>query len=272
MKYFFTAFLFYILACPGTYGQETNPEDEDRRPKIKHADPVFEDLTTELGARRGENELNLNFGYRKLRQNHHVFLSQLEYEIAPVDNLGFEIVIPYTVYFNNQLDERERPGNRMEFLQWGTQYTFYASPKRKISMALAFRNILETQDPNQTDRNFSLATASYNPFLIFAKNWKDKFFFLASGGFQLNQEVVEKQWDIEFPINTAFHYNFSEKDHFIGVEFNKIIEDGEFGMFIRPQVIFQVFEDYIVGITFGVPVGMPEVRWTSFLRLAYEFR
>lgn len=272
MRYFLVAFLLYNLISPKIYAQTTITEDEGERPKIQHADPVFEDLTTELGARRGENELNLNFGYRKLRENHHVFLSQLEYEIAPVNNLGFEIVIPYTIYLNNKLDERERPGNRMEFLQWGTQYTFHTSEKRKISMALAFRNILETKDPNQTDRNFSLATASYNPFLIFAKNWQDKFFFLASGGFQLNQEVVERQWDLEFPLNTAFHYNFSEKDHFVGVEFNKSFEEGEFEMFIRPQIIFQVFEDYIVGISFGIPVGMDDVRWTSFLRLAYEFR
>jgi hypothetical protein len=110
------------------------------------------------------------------------------------------------------------------------------------------------------------------PFLFSLKTGRINIFFLASGGFQLNQEVVERQWDIEFPLNSAFHYNFSEKDHFVGVEFNKNFQDGEFEMFIRPQVIFQVFEDYIVGLSFGVPVGMPDVRWTSFLRLAYEFR
>ncbi|CAN5297309.1 hypothetical protein BH23BAC1_BH23BAC1_48230 [soil metagenome] len=272
MRYFLIALLLNFLASPKLYAQSAIPEEEDPRPKIKHADPVFEDLTTELGARRGENELNINFGYRKLRENHHVFLSQLEYEIAPINNLGIEVLLPYTMYFNNQLDERDRPGNRMEFLQWGTQYTFHTSAKRKISMALAFRNILETQDPNQTDRNFSLATVSYNPFLIFANNWQDKYFFLASGGFQVHQEVVERQWGLEFPLNTAFHYNFSERDHFVGVEFNKIFEEGEFEMFIRPQVIFQVFEDYIVGISFGIPVNMPDVKWTTFLRLAYEFR
>jgi len=263
---FFSLFSWPCLA------QFIEVEQDEEYVKIKHADPVFEDLTTDLGARRGENELNLNFGYRKLRQNHHAFLSQLEYEIAPINNLGIEVVVPYTVYFNNQLDERDRPENRMEFFQWATQYTFLKSEKRNISMALSFRNILETQDPNQTQQEHSLATITYNPFMIFAKNWQEKYFFLISGGIQILQETEQQQFETSYPINTAFHYRFSENGHFLGVEFNKMFEDGSFEMFVRPQIIVEPIDNFIIGASVGIPIGIPDVSWTAFLRLAYEFR
>jgi hypothetical protein len=160
----------------------------------------------------------------------------------------------------------------MEFFQWGTQYTFHKSSERKMSMAVGFRNILETQDPEQTSNDFTLKTAAYNPLLIFAKNWNDRYFIMFSGGVQITQEIEERQMDHSFPLTTAFHYNFPESDHYVGVEFNKEIEDCAFEMFIRPQVILQVFDDFILGVSFGVPVGIQDVKWTGFLRLAYEFR
>lgn len=142
---FFTAclMLFFFPALANT--NALFPEDTLKPVKIKHADPVYEDLTTDLGARKGENQLNINFGYRDLTENHHIFLSKVEYEFAPLDGLGLEIIVPYTVYFNNQLSEIERPGNRMEFFQRATQYTFFTSPEHNISLALSFRNTFETR-------------------------------------------------------------------------------------------------------------------------------
>lgn len=271
MRCFLIASFVYLFFLGKSSAQSPPEENTERNIKIEHADPVFEDLTTDLGARTGENELNANFGYRKLRKNHHVFLSQLEYEIAPVDHLGLEILLPYTVYFNNQLDEKERPENRMEFFQWSTQYTFYTSTKRKVSMAVNFRNILETQDPHQNKRDFNLQTVTYNPFLIFAKNWQDRYFLLFSGGLEILHEVEERQFELSYPINTAFHYKFSEQDHFVGIEFNKNVEDKAFEMFIRPQVILQILEEINLGAAFGIPIGMSDDQWMAFLRLAYEF-
>lgn len=111
---------------------------------IKHESPVYEDLTTDLGADKGENELNINFGYRNLESRHHTLLTQLEYEFAPVDNLGFELLLPFTAYAPNAASDFERPGNSVEFLQWTTQYTFLQNEEKKLSMAFGLENIFES--------------------------------------------------------------------------------------------------------------------------------
>ncbi|MDQ3395456.1 MAG: hypothetical protein M3512_15285 [Bacteroidota bacterium] len=271
MRVILTAALLLLLYSKSFSQDSGEAEGVENPNKIEHADPVFEDLTTDLGARRGENELNVNFGYQKLRKNHHVFLSQLEYEIAPLDNWGIEILFPYSVYFNNDLDETERPGNTMEFFQWGTQITFLKSKRRNISMALSFRNILAIQEPDAGKIKFRFENITYNPYLIFAKNWQESFFLLLTGGFEISQIVGENQIDLAFPINTAFHVKFL-KDHFIGLELNNNFKDGEAEIFLRPQVIFQIFEDYTLGASLGIPLGIEDELWTGFLRLAYQFK
>lgn len=57
--------------------QSVTSKTDSIQTKIKHADPVFEDLTTALGVRKGEKELNMNFGYANLQNNHHILESQL---------------------------------------------------------------------------------------------------------------------------------------------------------------------------------------------------
>lgn len=273
-KFLFAVFLaLYMLPAfqALSMAQTMVAEDTLNPVKTEHADPVFEDLTTDLGARKGENQLNMNLGYRELEVGHHILLTQLEYEFAPADALGFEVLIPYTVYFNNELSEVDRPGNRLEFLQWGSQYTFFTSPEKKISLAAGFRNAFEAQEPDESNNRFKIENIRYFPFLVAAKNWEDKFFLLFSGGTEIDHALGEGA-DVEHQLNTAFHYGFSDEDHYVGVEFNKSLEDGDFEMIIRPQIILQVMEDYNIGATFGIPVGAPDLQWTAFLRLAYEFQ
>lgn len=109
-------------------------------PAIEHADPVFNDFNTDLGAKKGTGQINLNFGYQNMTEHHHELLSQLEFEYAPVDNLGLELLLPYNVYFDNGLSLVERPGNKLEFLQWSAQFTFLTSYSDGISMAIVFTN------------------------------------------------------------------------------------------------------------------------------------
>ncbi len=269
MKFAIILFLLIILISP-VFSQTSN-SPSPIRPKIKHASPVFEDLTTELGARKGENELNVNFGYSSLKNNHHILLSQIEYEFAPVDYLGFEIVLPYSIYVNNNLDMVPRPDNEMEFIQWASQLTFYVNESSGISMALGFKNIFDIRSPEIDQEGGRVENIQYYPLLVFAKNRRDKYFFLLSGGPELSQELQPREWDLSFNLNSNFHYAFSEKNHFVGLELNKRIENGSFEMFVRPQIILNVGEDFIVGASFGVPVGLEEEKWTGFLRLAYEF-
>lgn len=250
-------------------------QESENAPKVKHADPVFEDLTTELGVYKGFYELNTNFGYRKLEDLHHTLLSQLEFEFAPVNNLGFELLIPYTAYFTNPVLQDPRPGNSLEFLQWTVQYTFYQSPQRGISMAVGFENAFERQDPyispQERQEGFSIANIIYQPFLIVAKNWKDRYFILFNGGPGIDQDLEENTIDLVPQLTTAFHYRLSnENDHFLGVELNKSIEEGDFEMFVRPQIKIEITDNFNIGTALGIPVAKPETKWSAFMRVAYE--
>lgn len=258
--------IFFCLCLSPLLAQEEDP-------KVQHADPVYDDLITELGAKKGTNELNLNLGYRSYRNNHHLLLSQLELEYAPIDNLGFEITLPFTAYFTNPEVDLQQRDNRIEFLQWGTQYTFYSSPQRGLSFALSFINTFgkeEDYEPEDTN-GFKVENIRYMPFLIAAKNWHDTWFLLFAGGTELNQDLSDTSVGFEHHLTTAFHYGFSEDDHFMGLELNKSFRDGDFEMMLRPQLILEISDSFTLGSTIGIPVFIPDTRWTAFLRLAYEF-
>lgn len=259
-------FLYFCLSLSPLLAQESAP-------KVKHADPVYEDLITELGAKKGANELNVNFGYRNMEERHHLVLSQLELEYAPIDNLGFEITLPYTAYFTNTEADLQRRDNRIEFLQWGVQYTFYSSLEKGLSLAFSFQNTYGQEEDYKPDNadGFTVENIRYLPYLIAAKNWQDTWFLLFSGGTELNQDLVDNDVGFEHQLNTAFHYGFSENDHFIGIELNKSLEEGDFEMMMRPQLILEVSDSFTLGSTIGIPVLISDTRWTAFLRLAYEF-
>lgn len=244
---------------------------EASEPPIKHADPVFNDFSTDLGSRKGSGQLNVNFGYQKMKEDHHELLSQLELEYAPVDNLGLELLLPYNIYFNNNMSLVERPENRLEFLQWSAQYTFVSAPASGISLAGGFTNAWEMASPEASpNKGIDLKTIAFNPFLTFAKNWRDRYFFTFSGGPDFVRELEPKNWELGAQLNTAFHYGFSEQDHYVGVEFNKEIADGSLEMMVRPQLILQINEKFNLGAALGIPVGIEDSKWAGFLRLAYE--
>lgn len=246
-------------------------QPEGSEPPIKHADPVYNDFSTDLGARKGSGQANVNFGYQRMSDQHHELLSQLELEYAPVDNLGLELLLPYNVYFNNDLSMVKRPQNRLEFLQWSAQYTFLSSYVHRISLAAGFTNSLEMESPEPpSNKGIDLKTITYSPFLTVAKNWSDRYFFTFSGGPELVRELEPKGWDVAGQLNTAFHYGFTEQEHYIGIEFNKEISEGSFEMVIRPQVTLQLSGKLNLGAAFGIPVAIEDSKWSGFLRLAYE--
>lgn len=246
---------------------------QEEEPKVKHAEPVYDDLITDLRAKKGANELNVNFGYRNMEERDHLALSRLEFEYVPIDKLGFEIILPYTAYFANPNADLQERDNRIEFLQWGGQYTFYSSVENGISLALGFENTFGREDEYEPESTsgFTVENIRYMPLLIAAKNWKDTWFLLFSGGTELNHDLSDNDVGFEHQLTTAFHYGFSEDDHFIGVELNKSLEEGDFEMMIRPQFILEISDSFTLGSSVGIPISVPDTRWTAFLRLAYEF-
>jgi hypothetical protein len=268
------AILFVLVAHVSNAQQEeslASKQLEGSEPPLKHADPVYNDFSTDLGARKGSGQVNVNFGYQRMSNQHHELLSQLELEYAPMDNLGLELLLPYNVYFNNDLFMVERPQNRLEFLQWSAQYTLLSSYTRQISIAVGLTNSFEMESPEPpSNKGIDLKTITYNPFLTVAKNWKERYFFTFSGGPELVRELEPKGWDVAAQLNTAFHYGFTEQDHYVGVEFNKEISDGSFEMVIRPQLTLQLGSKLNLGAAFGIPIAIEDSRWSGFLRLAYE--
>lgn len=227
--------LIFMVSIP-VYAQQTPTDPSASEKGIEHADPVFNDFNTDLGAKKGTGQINVNFGYGNLTQDHHELLSQLELEYAPLDNLGIEVLLPYNVYVNNKLSLVDRPENRLEFLQWSAQYTFLTQVSKGISMAMGFTNTLEMQSPEpQLNREggFDLESIDYHPYLTFAKNWQDRYFFMFSGGPEFSHDLEQNGLETGAQLNTAFHYGFSDKDHYLGVEFNKEIEEGSLEMYIR---------------------------------------
>lgn len=250
--------------------QEVKPKN-----KIVHADPVYEDLTTELGGEKGANEININFGYRNLEGLHHTLLSQLEFEYAPANNLGFELLIPFTAYFSNPALDDDPPNNELEFIQWTVQYTFFQSFERNISLAVGLENAFQSQDPyvspEEQKKGFSIEHIFYQPFLTIGKNWNETYFLLFKGGPEFAQDLEESSIDIEPVLTSAFHFKFSQEDeNFLGIEFNKVVEDGHFEMFIRPQLKIELSDKLNIGTTVGIPVSQPDTNWSAFIRVAYE--
>ena len=58
--------------------------------------------------------------------------------------------------------------------------------------------------------------------------------------------------------------------NFIGIEFNKAFEDGDFDMTMRPQMRLGIADDLLVGIVTGIPVSRENERFSSFIRLIWE--
>jgi hypothetical protein len=58
--------------------------------------------------------------------------------------------------------------------------------------------------------------------------------------------------------------------NFIGVEFNKTIDKGDFDMTMRPQMRLGIADNLLIGIVAGIPVSRENERLSSFIRLIWE--
>lgn len=58
--------------------------------------------------------------------------------------------------------------------------------------------------------------------------------------------------------------------NFIGIEFNKTLDAGDFDMTIRPQMRLGIADNLLVGIVTGIPLARENERFSTFLRLIWE--
>lgn len=237
--------------------------------KVLHAEPLFIDLIRDLGARKGEKEWNLGLGLTD-KLNYDTYQLLVEYEWAPVNRLGLEIEVPFTIIAPIDKTEKDTlPSSRMESIKTAIQWSFFVSEKYKTSMAFGYINELEFSD----FKNFGNPLFKgniYNPFFVAAKRWRQNYHTLVYTGPRIEQDFNTGKWHREFDINTSFHYMISGTRNFIGMEVNKTFADQKFDAVVRPQMRVGVSHNFLIGILGGVPLHRDNQRFSMFARLIWE--
>lgn len=268
-----------LLASPYIYSQSeksqkdslyiSQVEDLEKPVKVLHAEPLYIDLIRDLGARKGEKEWNIGLGLTDNLQ-FDSYEALVEYEWAPIDRLGLEVELPFTFYTApNETEEAMVPNNRLNSLKIATQWSFFVNERMATSMAIGYINEFELSDFGNFGKPLIKGNI-YNPFLVLAKRWGNNFHSLLYTGPKVEQVFSTGQFHSSYDINTSFHYMISGTRNFIGVEFNKVLNQGNFDMIIRPQMRLAIVDNLMIGILAGVPVSKDNERLSSFVRLIWE--
>lgn len=244
-------------------------EDHKEPDKVLHAEPLYIDLIRDLGARKGEKEWNLGLGLTdNLKFDSYEAL--IEYEWAPVDRLGLEVELPFTFYSPvNGTANNSIPSNQLNSIKIAAQWSFLVNEPMATSMALGYINEFELSDFGDFGKPFIKGNV-YNPFLVVAKRWGNNFHSLIYTGPMIEQDFSSNTFHTTYDINTSFHYMISGTRNFIGVEFNKTIDKGDFDMTMRPQMRLGIADNLLIGIVAGIPVSRENERLSSFVRLIWE--
>lgn len=242
--------------------------EEGKEPtKILHAEPLYIDLIRDLGARKGEREWNVGFGITD-RSVYDEYEALVEYEWAPMDRLGLEVELPFSIYPQSQ--NGNAPSNKLNSLKMAGQYSFFVSERLNTSMAFGYIHEFEmTEFENYGSERMFIGNV-YNPFYIVAKRWGQNFHTLLYTGPQFIHHFSNGSFETNWQINSNIHYMISGTRNFIGVEFNKELNKGQFDMTIRPQMRVGIADNLLIGIVTGIPVSRDEERFSTFLRLIYE--
>lgn len=249
------------------YIQEVEASKEPA--KVLHAEPLYIDLIRDLGARKGEKEWNLGFGLTD-KQAFDSYEALIEYEWAPANRLGLEVELPFTFYSPiNGTPKSTIPSNQLNSIKIAAQWSFFVNEKMATSMAIGYINEFELSSFRDFGKPFIKGNV-YNPFLVVAKRWGTNFHTLLYTGPMIEQDFSTQSFHTTYDINTNIHYMISGTRNFIGVEFNKTLDGGDFDMTIRPQMRLGIADNLLVGIVTGIPVARENERFSTFLRLIWE--
>lgn len=244
-------------------------EDSRDPDKVLHAEPLYIDLIRDLGARRGEAEWNaaieLADQYTTDRYG-----ALIEYEWAPIDRLGLEIELPFTLYPRGRtLAADLEDGLRLESLKVAAQWTFLVHQASALSMAVGYINELEFGSLRTTVRDRAIRGNMFNPFAIVAKRWGENIHTLLYTGPRINYHIETGDVTTSMHANLSVHYMIAGTRNFIGLETN-----ARFGrerqIVFRPQMRVGLAENVLVGIGVGIPVDRGQERLSMFIRLIWE--
>ena len=244
-------------------------EDHKAPYKVLHAEPLFIDLIRDLGARKGEKEWNIGLGLTdKFKFDSYEAL--IEYEWAPIDRLGLEVELPFTFYSpSNGIKRDSIPSNQLNSLKIAAQWSFFVNERYATSMAIGYINEFELSNFREFGNPFIKANV-YNPFFVVAKRWGNNFHTLLYTGPKIEQSFVTNKIQTVYNINSSFHYMITGTRNFIGIEFNKLIQHGDFELIMRPQMRVGIADNLLIGIVTGIPTSRQNERLSTFLRLIWE--
>ena len=248
------------------YIEET--EGKKTSAKVLHAEPLYIDLIRDLGARKGEKEWNVGLGLTD-NGNYDKYTALVEYEWAPVNRLGLEVELPFSLYYPTS-GNTTAPSSKLNSLKMAAQYSFYVSERNKISMAVGYIHEFELTEFDNYGKKSLLDGNVYNPFFVAAKRWGNNFHTLLYTGPVIFHHFSSKSYHTSWQINSNVHYMIPGTRNFIGLEINKVTHSSDFDMTLRPQMRVGITDNLLIGIVTGIPIGRENERCNTFLRLIYE--
>ncbi len=252
-----------------SHSQESpNPSPPIKIPKVHHIEPLYIDLVRDLGARKGEKELNLA-GDFKNAPDYSEYAVLAEYEFAPINRLGLEIETDFS-FFKQISNVKKIPKNRFDNLRLSAQYSFYVSTKYNTTLALGYTQVIGFTAFEDLDDKPLVKGLQYSPFFVAAKRWGSNFHTLIFAGPIFKHRFNTDYTNVDWQINTSFDYAIPNSSHFVGIEFNKEFVDGKFEMVMRPQGKIQINKALAVGIVAGFPITKNKEKFSSFFRFIYE--
>jgi len=264
------AILLLIASCTHVFGQT---DSLTRLPvKIHHAEPLFIDLIRDLGARKGEKELNVGWGMEDQKG----FVANtgfFEYEFSPVNRLGLEVEVPFTFYkpaFENK-DAKEKPRNRMEGIKLASQYTFLISPQYNMSMAAGYIHEFRTHSFYSLSHGSTpLKGHSMSPFLVIAKRWGKRVHSMVYTGPEWEYTSGEKKPERFYQLNASMHYELLSSGNLLGVEVNQEYSGWRAETVVRPQIKLVLTPNLALGLVTGIPLNLKDNGISFLARVIFE--
>lgn len=267
--FFRKAILISVAFIASINGNAQVPADmQPSPPKVAHAEPLYFDLVRDLGARKGEKELNIGADFTSIG-DYNAYPVLVEYEFAPVNRLGLEAETDFS-FFKSNGNNAETPGNKLECLRLSAQYSFFVSLKYSATLAVGYTQLVGFTDFKHYSKGQLITGVGYNPFFVAAKRWDSNFHMLLYVSPVIEHDFVQKTAVVTWQINTSFHYTIPHSKHFIGVELNKAISQGQLEMTIRPQVKVKLSQNLAIGFVTGFPIHKSSEGLSSFFRIIYE--
>lgn len=241
-------------------------------PKVLHAEPLFIDLIRDLGARKGEKEWNVGLGMTD-RNKYDSYTTLIEYEWAPINHLGLEVELPFSIYHNRSGDAYidSIPSSKLNGLKLAAQYTFFVSLKYSTSLAIGYLHEFTMVPFSKYGEKAIYNGNIFSPFLVAAKRWGENFHTLIYTGPVIeNQTGYSGSNQVVYNLNANFHYMITGTRNFVGVELNNWFQSNDYDLTIRPQMRVSVAPNLLVGIVAGIPINRESERLSTFIRIIYE--